>query len=171
MDGNYIKINRSILEWEWYLDNNTKILFFHMLLKANWKKGNFKGVEIDRGSFASSYQSLSSETGLSIQNIRTSVRRLKSTGEITVTKYAKFSVFTINNYGCYQDTNKVTNTQLTGNQHASNTQVTTIEEGKKERNKKIYNTASANRGRAKDNNNFERRKYDMESLERDLIGK
>lgn len=139
MNGsNYIKINRSILDWEWYQDNNTKVLFLHMMLKANWKKAKFKGVDIERGSFASSYQSLSSETGLSIQNIRTSIRKLKSTGEITVTKYSKFTVFTVNNYCEYQKSNKVSNAEPTGNQQATNSQVTTIEEDKKERNKEIY---------------------------------
>lgn len=167
MNGsNYIKINRSILDWEWYQDNNTKVLFLHMMLKANWKKAKFKGVDIDRGSFASSYQSLSSETGLSVQNIRTSIRKLKSTGEITVTKYSKFTVFTVNNYCEYQKSNKVSNDELTGNQQATNSQVTTIEEDKKERSKEIYSKRS--KGKVRDNNNFERRNYDMDKLERQL---
>ena len=137
-EGNYIKINRSILSWEWYKDSNTKNLFFHMLLKANWRAAQFRGIDIKRGSFASSYQSLSSETGLSIQNIRTSIRKLKSTGEITVTNYRKFTVFTVNNYCEYQETNKIPNTELTFNQHSTNTQLTTIEEIKNKRNKEVY---------------------------------
>lgn len=168
MNGsNYIKINRSILDWEWYQDNNTKVLFLHMMLKANWKKAKFKGVDIDRGSFASSYQSLSSETGLSVQNIRTSIRKLKSTGEITVTKYSKFTVFTVNNYCEYQKPNKVSNAELTGNQQETNSQVTTIEEDKKVRSKEIYSKRS--KGKTKDHNNFERRNYDMDKLERQLM--
>ena len=167
MNGsNYIKINRSILDWEWYLDNNTKVLFLHMMLKANWKKAKFKGVDIERGSFASSYQSLSSETGLSVQNIRTSIRKLKSTGEITVTKYSKFTVFTVNNYCEYQKSNKVSNAELTGNQQANNSQAT-IEEDKKERRKEIYSKRS--KGKVKDNNNFERRSYDFDKLEVELM--
>lgn len=168
MNGsNYIKINRSILDWEWYQDNNTKVLFLHMMLKANWKKAKFKGVDIDRGSFASSYQSLSSETGLSVQNIRTSIRKLKSTGEITVTKYSKFTVFTVNNYCEYQKSNKVSNAELTGNQQATNSQVTTIEEDKKVRSKEIYSKRS--KGKVKDHNNFERRNYDFDKLESELM--
>lgn len=178
MNGsNYIKINRSILNWEWYLDNNTKVLFLHMMLKANWKKAKFKGVDIDRGSFASSYQSLSSETGLSIQNIRTSIRKLKSTGEITVTKYSKFTVFTVNNYCEYQKSNKVSNAELTGNQQATNSQVTTIEEDKfvlQNNFQKVFEGNYSNRNPqrriyAKDLNNFERRHYDMDKLEIQLM--
>lgn len=130
-EESYIIISRKILNWEWYSDVNTKTLFLHMILKANWKCGRFCGQEIPRGSFASSYQNLSKETGLSIQNIRTAINHLKSTGELTVNQHAKYSVFTINNYSKYQQPNTQSNSQLTRNQQATNRQLTTIEEGNK----------------------------------------
>ena len=138
----YIKLSRKILEWEWYSDINTKVLFLHMLLKANWKKGRFQGVEIPRGSFASSLNNLSEETGLSIQNVRTCIKRLKTTGEITVIQHSKFSVFTIINYCAYQDTNTDSNNYVTQSQQGINTDLTTIEEGKKERRKEYNNSFS-----------------------------
>lgn len=134
----YVKISRKILEWEWYKDVNTKVLFFHILLKANWKDGRFQGIEIPRGSFVTSYQTLADETGLTVMNIRTAIKHLKLTQEITVSQHSKFSVITVKNYDTYQTTNTVTNSQLTGNQQAANRQLTTIEEGKKER-KEEYN--------------------------------
>lgn len=129
----YIKLSRKLLEWEWYSDINTCRLFIHMLLKANWKKGRFQGIEIPRGSFPSSLNSLSEDTGLTIQSIRTCIKKLKSTGELTVSQHGKFSVFTINNYCCYQDINTETNRQSTEKQQGINREVTTIEEGKKGR--------------------------------------
>ena len=33
----YVKISRKILDWEWYTDINTKVLFLHILLKAKQK--------------------------------------------------------------------------------------------------------------------------------------
>lgn len=134
----YMKISRKILEWEWYKDVNTKVVFFHILLKANWKNGRFQGMEIPRGSFATSYQSLAEETGLTVMNVRTAIKHLKLTQEITVSQHSKFSVITVKNYDAYQTVNKVANNQLTGNQQATNRQLTTIEEGKKER-KEEYN--------------------------------
>ena len=134
----YVKISRKILEWEWYKDVNTKVVFFHILLKANWKNGRFQGMEIPRGSFATSYQSLAEETGLTVMNVRTAIKHLKLTQEITVSQHSKFSVITVKNYDAYQTANKVANNQLTGNQQATNRQLTTIEEGKKER-KEEYN--------------------------------
>lgn len=134
----YVKISRKILEWGWYKDVNTKVLFFHILLKANWKDGRFQGIEIPRGSFVTSYQTLADETGLTVMNIRTAIKHLKLTQEITVSQHSKFSVITVKNYDTYQTANTVTNSQLTGNQQAANRQLTTIEEGKKER-KEEYN--------------------------------
>lgn len=134
----YVKISRKILDWEWYTDVNTKVVFFHILLKANWKNGRFQGMEIPRGSFVTSYQSLAEETGLTVMNVRTAIKHLKLTQEITVSQHSKFSVITVKNYDAYQTANKVASNQLTGNQQATNRQLTTIEEGKKER-KEEYN--------------------------------
>ena len=83
MKGDYVKINRSLLEWGWYQDKNTCRLFIHMLLKANWKDGFFLGIEIKRGSFVSSLAKLSEETNLSVREIRTAIKHLESTGEVT----------------------------------------------------------------------------------------
>lgn len=137
----HIKVDRKILEWEWYLKPNTCHLFIHMLLKANWKDGKFQGIEIPRGSFATSYQRLANETGLSVRNVRTALDQLKSTGEVTVRRHSKFSVITIKNYCLYQSTDTVPDNHATSNRQTSDSQVTTIEEKKevkKGRSNNIY---------------------------------
>lgn len=126
----HIKIDRRILGWEWYREKNTFKLFMHLILKANWRDGRFQGVDIPRGSLASSYQNLANETGLSIQNVRTAIKNLKNTGELTVSRQSKFSVFTVENYDKYQTVNTENNSQTTVDQQASNSQSTTIEEEK-----------------------------------------
>ena len=141
--GDYIKLNRSILEWEWYKDKNTKNLFIHCLLRANWKEGLFKGIDIKRGQFVTSIPKLEVELELSSNQVRTAISHLKSTGEITVRSYSKFSVFTIKNYEIYQDDHRQgdrqDNSQTTGKPQANHRQTTTIEEVKKERINNIYN--------------------------------
>ena len=132
----FIKLHRKMLDWEWYKDTNTFILFIHCLLIANWKEGRFMGCIIPRGSFVSSYSQLAQQTNLSVQNVRTAVNHLKLTGELTVNSHAKFSVFTVVNYNRYQDDNRQANKQLTDNQQATNKQLTTIEEYKEEKEKK-----------------------------------
>lgn len=113
MDGNYIKLSRGLLDWEWYTDINTTRLFIHMLLKANWKDGNFKGTTIPRGSFVSSIGKLSGETGLTDREIRTAISHLKKTGEVTSKTTNKFSVFTVVKYDLYQTTDKQNDKQPT----------------------------------------------------------
>lgn len=133
----YIKLSRKMLEWEWYTDVNTCRLFIHMLLKANWKDGRFQGADVPRGSFVSSISRLALETGLSEMQVRTALKHLKTTGEVTGCQQAKFTVFTLNNYNKYQADNRVIteeqqtcNREVTGEQQADNTRVTTIEEKK-----------------------------------------
>ena len=130
----YVKISRKILEWEWYTDINTKVLFLHILLKANWKQGRFQGTEVPRGSFVTSQQNLALETGLTLKNVRTALKHLENTGEVAVNRHPKFSVITIKNYDKYQSGGS----QVAVEGQSGGSQVATIEEGKKER-KEEYN--------------------------------
>lgn len=126
--NNWIKIYSELLNWEWYKDNNTKSLFIHCLLKANWKDGKFMGEVIPRGSFVTSLEILSKELGLTIQQTRTSLKHLISTGELTNKSNNKYRIITINNYEKYQPiTSKITDNQQTTNKQVNN-QLTTIED-------------------------------------------
>ena len=103
VNNNFIKLSRKMLGWEWYTDVNTKTLFIHCLLKANWKKGSFKGVVVERGEFITSLQNLSNETGLSMQSVKTALKHLETTEEIKV-KNLKFGrLIVIVNYDLYQN--------------------------------------------------------------------
>lgn len=46
MKGDYIKINRSLLDWDWYGDINTCRLFVHMLLRAKGRRKERKNIKI-----------------------------------------------------------------------------------------------------------------------------
>lgn len=140
-ENEFIKLNRKIKSWEWYTDVNTSHFFIYCLLKANWKDGRFQGKEVKRGSFVSSLEKMKTECGLSVQQIRTAIDKLQSTGEITNKSYTKYRVITVNNYDQYQNNNKQDNNednkQVTNNQQTNNKQITTIEEVKKIRTKEV----------------------------------
>lgn len=102
-----------MIDWEWYRDQNTKALFIHCLLKANWKDGKFEGHDIPRGSFVTGRKKLAQELGLSEQEIRTALKHLISTNELTIKKTNKFSIISIVNYEMYQQANQQANQQLT----------------------------------------------------------
>ena len=118
-EGNFIKLHRSLLTWEWYSDINTTRVFVHMLFKANWKEGKFQGIIIPRGSFVSSIGKLAEETSLTIREVRTAISHLKLTNEVTSKSTNKFTIFTVNNYDWYQSNDKLKDNQAT-NERQSN---------------------------------------------------
>lgn len=98
----FIVLHRKLLSWEWYKNTNTKVLFLHLLLTANFAPASFEGVTIQRGELVTSYASLSAETGLSVKEIRTALNHLNRTGETASRKMPKFSIITVKNYDKYQ---------------------------------------------------------------------
>lgn len=120
----FIQLHRKFMNWEWYDDIPTKVLYLHCILRANFKEGKWHGIETKRGQFITSIKSLSNETGLSEQQTRTALKKLKSTHEITCQSTSRNTVITINNYDEYQSSNMQNNKQITCNQQTSNKQIT-----------------------------------------------
>ncbi len=138
----FIKIDRNIINWRWYGDDNTFRVFFHLLLKANFKDGEFETHTIKRGQLVTGLKALSEELSLSIQQVRTALRHLKITNEINIKTTTKYSIITINNYNKYQQNpHDTANTQSTGDQHTANKQLTNNQQqykkNKKDKNERI----------------------------------
>lgn len=129
MHRGYIYIWRKILDSEWYQDSNAIRLYFHCVLKANFIDKKWQGIDVEKGSFITSIDKLKSELGLTSQNVRTSLKKLEKSKNITIRTTNKFTVITVCNYDSYQDkstyTNKQTNSPLTINQQSTNNQLTT----------------------------------------------
>ena len=132
----YIKLHRKLVDWEWYDSYPEFKLFLHLLLTVNHTETVWHGEKIQRGCRVTSLASLSVETGLSIQQIRTAIKHLKSTGEVTSVGRAKNTLFIVLNYDLYQGDKTITNKQLTNNQPTTNTQLTTNNNDKNEKNNK-----------------------------------
>lgn len=144
----YIVLHRKILEWQWYGDLPTRMLFEHLLLTANWKSSKWQNITIDRGQKLCSLDSLSRETHLSVQQIRTAIKHLKATGEITSENVrlnrSQVTLFSVVNYEKYQTENlpltddptsdqQVTNKSPTSDQHDMNNinNIKNLNKGKK----------------------------------------
>lgn len=117
----YIKLYRRMMKWGWYTDTPTKCVFLHLLFLACYEPCYYKGVQLEPGQAVSSIRQISTDTGISVQSVRTAINHLKSTQEITQCEHGKFSVFTVNNYSDYQCANTEANKQVTQNQHSANT--------------------------------------------------
>lgn len=136
MDEGYIKIHRKLINWEWYSNKNDRLVWLHCLLKANWNDGYFEGKKIPRGSFVTSYKNLSKEIGISTQQLRTSLKHLKSTHNLTQETNKQFSIITINNYDLYQAINTQPNKRATNEQQTINNNIRNNKKLKEE--EKIY---------------------------------
>lgn len=151
--GGFITIHRQILDWEWFKNVNTFVLFLYLLLTANYEDGRFEGKTIKRGQLVTSLQSLSIGTGLTIQQVRTALSHLISTGEITDEPTNKYRVITVIKYSDYQDATdrstinqQSTNNQSTGNQQSNNNQITINQQ-------QYNNNNNNNKGTNKQGNN------------------
>ena len=139
MNG-YIKLHRKLVNWEWYTDQNTFKLFIHCLLMANHKPNKWRGTVIDTGEFVTSLEKLSVDTGLTIQQVRTSLKRLISTEEIEKKSTNHFTSIKVLKYCDYQtsenEINTPSNKQITNEQQTNNKQLTTNKNDKNDKNVK-----------------------------------
>ena len=114
----WIKLHRSMIDWEWYDDANTCRLFIHCLLRANHSDTKWRGHSIKRGQFITSLETLEKEIGLSTSQIRTSLKKLISTGEIASLSQARSRVMTIVQYESYQSDSKLSDRLVTSSSQA-----------------------------------------------------
>ena len=138
LENGFAKFDRKILTWRWYKNENTFKVFFHLIMTANIIPCDFENITIMRGERATSYKSLSVETGLTERQIRTAVNHLKTTGELTSKSYPKFSVFTLIKYNDYQSSaEKLTGKRRTTDERPTNDRQQ-YKKDKKDKNEKEY---------------------------------
>lgn len=147
MNG-FIKLYRKFIDWEWYTDINTKIVFIHLLLIANHKDTRYKGNLIKRGQCIISYTSLEETLDLTRREIRTALEHLLATGEIDRQTTNRYTLITVRNYELYQhyeeNEQQENDKQTTSKRQANDKQATPPEETKELENinniNNIYNT-------------------------------
>ena len=136
MSTGWVKIHRKFLDWGWYSSSKHKSVFLDLLIHANYEPSEFMGIKRERGQLTTSYGSIASRCGLTVQNVRTVLKDLISTREVTVENKRICSLITIACWDDYQLGNTEANTQVTSVQHSPNSQVTTT---KKLRSKEVKN--------------------------------
>lgn len=124
MEG-WICLYKKLINWEWYQDGNTCRLFIHLLLLANYEDKYWQGQLIKRGQLVTSIQHLSDGLNLSVRQIRTSLEKLKSTGEITSKATNKYTLVTIEKYEDYQAKEENATSKMTNKRQTNDKQMTT----------------------------------------------
>lgn len=142
MNG-YVKIYRQMQDWEWYDEPNTLRLWIHCLFNANFEDKKWRGQIIKAGSFVTSLAKLSEQLKLSIQQIRTALSNIQTTGEITRESTNGYTLINVVNWAKFQggeiEINTPNNKRITHNstneQQTDNNNVINKELKKKESSK------------------------------------
>ena len=131
----WIKLHRKIIDWGWYKKPQVKSLFIHLLICARHSAGECYGRKLHPGQLITSYSSLSRETGLSVQQVRTALKKLKSTNDIQRQTTTEYTIITITNWDEYQaEVIQVTHTQQADNARLiTNNNVNNLKECRKGR--------------------------------------
>ena len=107
----FIKLHRSLLDWEWHDDSETLSVWIHLLLLANYKPTEWHQIPLKPGQLITSRDSLAKATGLSERKIRTALTRLKSSGCLTIESTNRYTLISLVNFGFFQGLNDETGQQ------------------------------------------------------------
>jgi len=80
--SSWIKLHRSLKDWEWYDDHNATRLLLHLLISVNYKDKEWKGQTIKAGTYVTSWENLAKEIGLSVKQTRVAMNKLERSKEV-----------------------------------------------------------------------------------------
>lgn len=121
----WIKLYRKIEQWKWYSNPKMVHLLVHFLIKAKpVQLGNDFVFQLD-----TSYTLLNRETGITVQSLRTCIKKMQTDGVITFqpSSTSLLSTITICNYGNYQATRQLRGTTRAQEGHNKGTIPVSIE--------------------------------------------
>lgn len=142
MAQGWVCVHRKLLDNPIFKNDKLFRVFMFCLLRAQHTAGDQlvgdSVVYLDKGQLATGRISISEQTGLSQQNVRTAISKLEKLGILTIKPTTKYSVITMVNWNQYQQTNQ----QVTNKQPTSNQQVTTSNNVNNEDNENKLNVSA-----------------------------
>lgn len=146
INNGFVKLPRTILDWEWYDHPDVSRVFFHLILKVNYAPAKWRGFDILVDEHITSINRLSVELALSEFKVRESLNKLKSTGYIEVYPTNKFtklklvkSMFEVkDNSFSHKQINHQTSNQPKSNQNQTTTNNNNLEKKEIEERKEFF---------------------------------
>ena len=102
MNTGWIKIYRSLLYWEWADVPEMVALWVRLIIRATHEDSQWHGVTISRGQLVTTTAKLAAESGLSPQQVRTCLDRLKASNQINTQTTNKDTCTTTNSLNVYK---------------------------------------------------------------------
>ena len=91
----WIKLHRSLKNWEWYSDHSATRLLVHLLVSVNYENKMWKGQEVEAGTLITSWENLALETGLTVKQVRTAMAKLEKSKEVARYATNKWQAITL----------------------------------------------------------------------------
>ena len=101
-DYSWIKLPRTFCDWRWYKDSHMVLLYLHIILHASFSDKEIGEVVIKRGQMLTSYAQLCNNTGLSLQTVRTCIKKLLKTKQIKVLSCKHHTTISVVDYDNFQ---------------------------------------------------------------------
>ncbi len=162
MDGNWIKVNRQILESNVFDDAKTFKVFMWILLNANYKKRTLlNGLTLDAGQLCTSRERIAAACNMHPSSVSRVLTRLKRCNSIDKKPNSRGTVIEVINWGVFQHVASTGEQQTNSKRTASEQQANTEEECKKGRTINIcpqpdgLQTVKGSKGRAAYSEDFE----------------
>ena len=130
----WIKLHRAVLDWQWFSDPNTTHVFMYCLLKANHKDNMHRDTLVKRGTFLTGRDLISRETGCSVREVRTALKRLESANVLTSKTSRQGTVIEVLNYDRYQAGDQQNDQQATNKRPTNDQQTSSNKTEEKEEN-------------------------------------
>lgn len=95
MSIGWIKLHRSLIDWEWWDDHNATRLLIYLLCTVNYEPKRWKGIEVNAGGLITSFPKLAERTGMSVKQVRVAMDKLESSGEVAREKAREGQLITL----------------------------------------------------------------------------
>ena len=136
INNGFVKLPRSILEWEWYDHPDVFRMYIHLLIKVNYAPAKWRGIEILEGEHISSISKLSNQLMMSEFKVRESLSKLEKSGVLektTTNKFTKLKLLQLGSHDKSVDLNHKQIQHQTSDKPQTNQKQTTTNNNNKEK--------------------------------------
>lgn len=116
----WVKLHRKLVEWEWYDDIPTRLVFIDLLIRVSHKERKWQGLLLNKGSIVTTYDEIAERNKLTYDVARNTIKKLVDTHVITKQKTHNKLLINVLNYGKYQGNDGIEKNVF---DHTNNTQL------------------------------------------------
>ena len=118
-DG-FVKLPRDFLNWRWFSDANVLKVYIYLLLNAAFKTTEWKNETLQKGQLITGRKKLAEAVNISESMVTRILKKLESTGDISLKSNNKYTVITLLKWGKMQGDDYFFANKRTTNEQQSN---------------------------------------------------